>query len=140
MIYSFISAFNYICTVSLVSKLNNDHDFPTDQGILILNQANFNKAIKRYKFILVNFYLSTCSYCKRFESEYAKVERLLAERESGIKVAKVDATVEVALAKQHNAASYPTLILFKDGTPVYYNGILKSNYIVAWLTRETSSQ
>ena len=62
-----------------------------------------------------------CHYCKDLAPQYAAAATKLAEENSEIKLAKVDATEETELGKKY-AKGYPTLKFFKSGNPMEYSG------------------
>ena len=65
------------------------------------------------------------------------VSLILAEKDSPIKLGKVDATQEGKLAEQFGVRGYPTLKFFKNGKPQEYNGGRTAETIITWVEKKT---
>ena len=68
---------------------------------------------------------------------YAAAAKQLAEANSEIKLANVDATIEQELAQRFQVRGYPTIKFFNDGAAIEYNGGRSQDDIVSWLKKKT---
>lgn len=56
-------------------------------------------------------------------------------KKSGIKLAKVDCTVEQDVCQQYDVNGYPTLKVFRNGVPTDYGGPRKADGIVSYMNK-----
>lgn len=107
-----------------------------EDGVLVLNEKNFEETIRSSPLILVEFYAPWCGHCKQFAPEYAAAAKHLKTLTPPIPLAKVDATAETKLAEKFGVRGYPTIRLFIDGRDQEYTGGRTEQSIVTWVLKK----
>ena len=120
----------------LVLSAVSSQTITEEENVLVLTDGNFDEAILKYPKILVEFYAPWCGHCKSLAPEYASAATTLKEKNSEIKLAKVDATKEKSLAERYNIEGFPTLKYFNQGKDTEYTGGRKAAEILNWLEKK----
>lgn len=122
--------------LGLALLIGTDAEVLEEDGVLVLDEKNFEETIKSNPFILVEFYAPWCGHCKQFAPEYAAAAKTLKDSKIQAPLAKVDATSETKLAEEYGIRGYPTIRLFIDGRDQEYTGGRTQQSIVTWLTKK----
>ncbi|XP_038616386.1 protein disulfide-isomerase A4 [Tachyglossus aculeatus] len=110
---------------------DDDSEVKEENGVLVLNDANFDIFVADKDTVLLEFYAPWCGHCKQFAPEYEKIAKTLKENDPPIPVAKVDATTASSVASRFDVSGYPTIKILKKGQPVDYEGSRTEAEIVA---------
>ena len=82
----------------------------------LFNEENFeNEVLKEKKMVLVDFYADWCGPCKIMSPI---IDKIAEEQNLNLKVGKVNVDESGTIAEKYNIMSIPTIIIFKEGTPV----------------------
>jgi len=104
---------------------------PPKDNVIVLDDDNFDDVVKENPLILVKFYAPWCGHCKSMAPAYkAAADELL---ESGIAVAKLDATKHTKKAEKFNVEGFPTLFYFVNGKKHTYSGGREQSDIVEFM-------
>ncbi|XP_022258343.1 thioredoxin domain-containing protein 5-like [Limulus polyphemus] len=88
--------------------------------VVQLTSENFVNAVSQ-GLSFVKFFAPWCGHCRRLASTWNDLGRKFV-RNTEIKIAKVDCTVEDALCSENKVEGYPTLILFRNGERIQEYG------------------
>ena len=117
----------FLATIAFVAAAaahgdHGDHGHAAEGGAaLALDDASFDAAVAS-GFRFVKFYAPWCGHCKKLAPTWDAIATELAAEGSMAKIAKVDCTVSRDVCTKNDVKGYPTLIGFKDGNKVAYQG------------------
>ncbi len=85
---------------------------------VILSDASFAKEVIEEKSmpVLVDFWATWCYPCK---AQAPIIEEIAAELDGQVKIGKMDVDENPLTPQSLNIMSIPTLVIFKDGKPVW---------------------
>ncbi len=94
--------------------------------------ATFNQLIDQKVPVLVDFKADWCGPCKMMAPVLKQVKQNFKDQ---IKIIKIDIDQNPAVAQRFDVKGVPTLILFKQGKPVWrQSGVLQVNDLTAILS------
>jgi thioredoxin 1 len=87
---------------------------------------NFEEILKSEKPVLVDFWAAWCGPCKMMNPVLEQVKN----KNSNLEVVKINVDEERDLAIKYQIRSIPTLVLFKEGKPIWRNsGVLNEQLL-----------
>ena len=117
-----------ICSVKATGQYEN--------GVLVLDTDNFEKAIDKYEFLLVKFYAPWCGASKMLGVQYNEAAAILTKQDPPVMVAKVDGSVHKDLSDAMGVTQFPTVFFFKNGEKIDFTGQRDKKGIVDWVNRK----
>ncbi|KAG7096910.1 hypothetical protein E1B28_004315 [Marasmius oreades] len=108
-------------------------DKPSD--VINLTAADFEAKVNPESLILVEFFAPWCGHCKALAPHYEEAATTLKEKK--IPIAKVDCVDQPDLCQANGVQGYPTLKVFRNGTPTDYNGPRKAEGIVSYMVKQS---
>ncbi|KAK7470599.1 protein disulfide-isomerase precursor [Stygiomarasmius scandens] len=123
--FSFLS----LAALALLASANDTSD------VLSLVASDFEAKVNPESLILVEFFAPWCGHCKALAPHYE--EAATALKEKNIKLAKVDCVDQAELCQAWGVQGYPTLKVFKNGTPTDYGGPRKADGIISYMVKQS---
>jgi len=123
-------------TVILLGIITTAFAIEQEGDVYVLTTSAFNDFVDTEDISLVEFYAPWCGHCKNLAPEYAKAATAL--KPNGVKLAKVDATVESDLASRFGVTGYPTMKIFRKGSASEYKGPRDAAGIVSFMQKQAA--
>ncbi|KAM6201817.1 protein disulfide-isomerase A4 [Rhynchocyon petersi] len=114
-----------------VEDEDDDLEIKEENGVLVLNDDNFDTFVADKDVVLLEFFAPWCGHCKQFAPEYEKIAETLKSDDPPIPVVKIDATAASALASRFDVSGYPTIKILRKGQAVDYDGARSQEEIIA---------
>lgn len=132
---------SYILAISLLVTLPLSKSLvvPEEEGILLLDSANFIIALKIHKILLVNFFASWCQHCKAFEPIFSELGQTMINHKFKTRLAKIEGSQNQEISAQFQVNSFPTLKLFFNGKAIDYSGRKNKSEILHWINSKFES-
>jgi len=108
-----------------------------DSDVVVLTGENFDSTINENDFVFVEFYAPWCGHCKRLAPDYEKLATDLKKSGSPAVIAKIDATEHSGPATTYGVKGYPTLIFFKNGNQLKYEGDRSPAAMLAFINKKS---
>ena len=90
--------------------------------------SNFNSIINSSKPVLVDFFAEWCGPCKTMSPILKDVKTQLGDKST---IIKVDIDKNPQAANVYQVRSVPTLMIFKNGKPVWkQSGVVQANELI----------
>jgi len=106
-----------LCFCSLFFMISAEQWWET--GIsLKLKTADFDKYVGKDKHVVIEFYAQFCHWCKSMNGEWDKLaEHYMVDdaKRKDVIIAKMDGSVEKAIATRYGITTFPAVVIFKKG-------------------------
>ncbi|KAF9453077.1 disulfide isomerase [Macrolepiota fuliginosa MF-IS2] len=106
-----------------------------DSDVISLTAKDFEESVSAEPLMLVEFFAPWCGHCKALAPHYE--EAATALKEKNIKLAKVDCVEEGELCQTKGVQGYPTLKVYRNGTPGEYSGPRKADGIISYMVKQS---
>ncbi|KAK1288391.1 Protein disulfide-isomerase [Acorus calamus] len=134
-----ILLFLALSSISSFAVADDAAEVPVEH-VLTLEASNFDDALAKHPFIVVEFYAPWCGHCKNLAPEYEKAASALSTHDPPVVLAKVDANDDVnkELATKYEVRGFPTLKIFRNGGKSIqdYKGPRDADGIVEYLKKQ----
>ena len=114
------------------------YDYDTNEGIIILNDTNFDIALDYYDHLLVNFDRG-CKWCRIFRPYYLGAYNESLIENMNVTYAQLDLNTNLLIKERYEIEHHPTQLLFVKSdpySPYRFTRTKNKDKLLAWL-RET---
>ncbi|KAM3142706.1 hypothetical protein pb186bvf_005090 [Paramecium bursaria] len=110
---------------------------PEEGGVLVLSSQNFDLVLKRYEFLMIDFYATWCSHCIELAPIYSQAAKQV--RTTNIQFAKIDCPSFQDICHRYGVRAFPTLIFFENGQmSTEYDAPRTAKDMIEWTRKKTN--
>ncbi|KAG6866478.1 hypothetical protein C0991_003996 [Blastosporella zonata] len=120
-----------VCLLALASLVLGE----TASDVLKLTSSTFEETVSSNELMLVEFFAPWCGHCKALAPHYE--EAATALKDKNIQLASVDCVDQADLCQSKEVQGYPTLKVYKNGTPTDYTGPRKADGIISYMAKQS---
>jgi thioredoxin domain-containing protein 5 len=109
-----------------------------DKGVYQITDDNVDAATGDKKVsYFVKFFAPWCGHCKNMAADWESFAS--TNTDASLRVAECDCTTSAAACQKHGVRGYPTVVLFKNGEPVKFQGARnKAAFTEFWANNKPS--
>eukprot|EP00884_Botryococcus_braunii_P016232 jgi/Botrbrau1/3292/Bobra.174_1s0055.1 len=109
------------------------HSLFDSANVVVLTEETFDKTVKEYQYVMVNFFAPWCTYCKELAPKYAAAADALSAMGVSVVLAELDTMAYRKKAQELEIHRLPTLRWYVDAQPHNYTGRRDTNSILKWV-------
>ena len=125
----------FLCLIALTICFDN---YPSENGVFLIDQENFGLAMHEYKYLLVLFYSKDDPNCQEIIPEFEKTAKLL--KKENYASGKIDSDESPKIIRHFKIEIFPSIVLIKKTVPITYEGEKKAEQIIKWLKEQTKKE
>ena len=125
----------FLCLIALSICFDN---YPSENGVFLINEENFGLAMHEYKYLLILFYSRDDPNCQDIIPEFEKTANLL--KKENYASGKIDSDESPKIIRHFNLEIFPSIVLIKKTVPTTYEGEKKADQIINWLKEKTKKE
>ncbi len=100
---------------------------------ITLTSSNFDEVLKKYKYVVVDFWAEWCAPCRLIAPT---IDSLAREYAGEVVFGKLNTSEEQGIANRFSITAIPSLIFFRNGKPVdKIVGALPKGDIIRWIRK-----
>ena len=125
----------FLCLISLSICTEN---YPSENGVFLINEQNFGFAIHEYKYMLILFYSKDDPNCQEIIPIFEKTASML--KKENYVAGKIDSDESPQIIHHFKIEVIPSIVLIKKTVPIDYEGEKKPEQIINWLKEQTKKE